>query len=367
MSKNDKTPELPVLSATQDRGMIKRDDNGINIFHDKKNEEGYKRVVPGQFVIHLRSFQGGFAHSAIEGITSPAYTVFGFQEQEKHDDNYWKYVFSSEEFIRRLETVTYGIRDGRSISYNEFLTMSFLYPKKDEQTRIATYLDETTGLITLHQLKLEKLQDMKKSCLQKMFPQNDEKVPEIRFEGFLSEWKKRTLGSCFDERVENMPGGELLSVTIGSGIKKFSDLDRHDNSNSDKSKYKKVCVGDIAYNSMRMWQGASGCSTYEGIVSPAYTVVKPKEGIDSQFFAYMFKKKDITHVFEVNSQGLTSDTWNLKYPSFSKIVVRVPDDIREQKKIAEFLQKLDEMMVYAGQELELTKRMKKGCLQKMFV
>lgn len=109
-------PELPVLSATQDRGMIRRDENSINIFHDKKNEAGYKRVLPGQFVIHLRSFQGGFAHSAIEGITSPAYMVFGFSEPEKHDSEYWKYVFTSKAFIRRLETVTYGIRDGRSIS-----------------------------------------------------------------------------------------------------------------------------------------------------------------------------------------------------------------------------------------------------------
>lgn len=144
-------PELPVLSATQDRGMIRRDENSINIYHDKKNEEGYKRVLPGQFVIHLRSFQGGFAHSAIEGITSPAYTVFGFSEPEKHNPNYWKYVFTSKEFIRRLETVTYGIRDGRSISYDEFLTMDFVYPMQDEQTKIANYLDTLDNIITLHQ------------------------------------------------------------------------------------------------------------------------------------------------------------------------------------------------------------------------
>ena len=146
-------PELPVLSATQDRGMIRRDENSINIFHDKKNEAGYKRVLPGQFVIHLRSFQGGFAHSAIEGITSPAYTVFGFSEPEKHDSEYWKYVFSSKSFIRRLETVTYGIRDGRSISYDEFLTLGFVYPSKAEQTAIARYLDKLSDLITLHQRK----------------------------------------------------------------------------------------------------------------------------------------------------------------------------------------------------------------------
>ena len=146
-------PELPVLSATQDRGMIRRDENSINIFHDKKNEAGYKRVLPGQFVIHLRSFQGGFAHSAIEGITSPAYTVFGFSEPEKHDSEYWKYVFTSKAFIRRLETVTYGIRDGRSISYDEFLTLSFVYPSRSEQTAIAQYLDKLSNLITLHQRK----------------------------------------------------------------------------------------------------------------------------------------------------------------------------------------------------------------------
>ena len=139
------------MSATQDRGMIRRDENSINIFHDKKNEAGYKRVLPGQFVIHLRSFQGGFAHSAIEGITSPAYTVFGFSEPENHDSEYWKYVFTSKSFIRRLETVTYGIRDGRSISYEEFLTLGFVYPSKAEQTAIARYLDKLSDLITLHQ------------------------------------------------------------------------------------------------------------------------------------------------------------------------------------------------------------------------
>ena len=162
-------PELPVLSATQDRGMIRRDENSINIFHDKKNEAGYKRVLPGQFVIHLRSFQGGFAHSAIEGITSPAYTVFGFSEPEKHNSEYWKYVFTSKSFIRRLETVTYGIRDGRSISYEEFLTLDFVYPSKAEQTAIARYLDKLSNLITLHQRELEKLQSIKKALLEKMF------------------------------------------------------------------------------------------------------------------------------------------------------------------------------------------------------
>lgn len=240
-------------------------------------------------------------------------------------------------------------------------------PPLEEQTKIADALSNLDHLITLHQRKLEKLQNMKKSCLQKMFPKDGATVPEIRFSEFQGDWEERTLGSCFDERLESLPDGELLSVTIGSGIKKFSELDRHDNSNTDKSKYKRVCIGDIAYNSMRMWQGASGRSPYEGIVSPAYTVVKPIGDIDTQFFAYMFKKKEIIHLFEINSQGLTSDTWNLKYPAFSKIVVRVPRNVEEQSRIARFLLELDELISCTEQEIEITKRMKKGCLQKMFV
>lgn len=161
--------DLPVLSATQDAGMVVRDGIGKSVFHDVANESGYKRVLPGQFVIHLRSFQGGFAHSAIEGITSPAYTVFGFKNPENHDDRYWKYVFSSPSFIKRLETVTYGIRDGRSISYNEFLTLDFTFPAKPEQTRICEYLMKIDSLITLSQKKLAKLQSLKKGLLEKMF------------------------------------------------------------------------------------------------------------------------------------------------------------------------------------------------------
>lgn len=162
-------PELPVLSASQEYGMINRTETGLNIHHDIENESGYKRVLPGQFVIHLRSFQGGFAHSNIEGITSPAYTVLCFHDQEKHYDYFWKYVFSSESFIRRLKLITYGIRDGRSISYEDFSSLEFLYPSYKEQKQIGVYFQEIDRLIILHQRKLEKLKNIKAGCLEKMF------------------------------------------------------------------------------------------------------------------------------------------------------------------------------------------------------
>ncbi len=148
-----------------------------------------------------------------------------------------------------------------------------------------------------------------------------------------------------------MPDGELISVTINDGIKKFSVLGRHDNSNEDKSKYKKVCIGDIAYNSMRMWQGASGYSPYEGIVSPAYTVLSPLFGIDSKCMAYYFKRSDVIHTFQVNSQGITSDNWNLKYPALSEIKVPVSKSIEEQQQIATFLTRLDHLITLHQRKL----------------
>lgn len=162
-------PDLPVLSATQDKGMVKRSDIGYQVFHDKSNETTYKHILPGQFIIHLRSFQGGFAHSNIEGIVSPAYTVMEFKNKEFHYDYFWKYIFTSKEFIKRLELITYGIRDGRTISFDEFKEMDFFIPSKLEQQKIASYFCNLDKQISLQTQRLEKLKQIKAACLDKMF------------------------------------------------------------------------------------------------------------------------------------------------------------------------------------------------------
>lgn len=244
--------------------------------------------------------------------------------------------------------------------WNLVANTTFMIPSSiTEQKEIGTYFNNIDNLITLHQRKYNKLQNLKKYFLEKMFPQNGKRVPEIRFAGFTDDWEQRKIGDCFTERKESMPKGELLSVTINEGIKRFSELERHDSSNQDKSKYKKVCIGDIAYNSMRMWQGASGFSDYEGIVSPAYTVLKPHDGIDARFVSYLFKTKDLIHVFQINSQGITSDNWNLKFPVLSTINIKIPEKIEEQNKIAEFLAKLDNLIT-------LHQRMHKMCFLTIF-
>ena len=178
---------------------------------------------------------------------------------------------------------------------------------------------------------------------------NDKKIPEIRFSGFTDAWEQRRLEKYFDERSERSSEGELISVTINSGVVKAIDLDRRDSSSEDKSNYKRVEKGDIAYNSMRMWQGASGYSAYSGILSPAYTVITPKEDVHSDFFAYMFKKHELIQTFQKNSQGLTSDTWNLKFPTLKRIKVYAPS-YAEQVKIADVLNQLSHLITLHQRE-----------------
>tara|TARA_A100001035_G_scaffold151641_1_gene119358 strand:- start:674 stop:1879 length:1206 start_codon:yes stop_codon:yes gene_type:complete len=153
----------------------------------------------------------------------------------------------------------------------------------------------------------------------------------------IEDWENTNLGSIFNNRKDKGHiDEELLSVTGSGGVVRRSSLDRRDTSNKDKKKYLLVKKGDLAYNTMRMWQGVSGVSALRGIVSPAYTVCEPTERINSEFAGYLFKDPLMISLFKKYSQGLVSDTWNLKYEKFAQISCCLPP-IEEQKKIAEIL------------------------------
>ena len=152
---------------------------------------------------------------------------------------------------------------------------------------------------------------------------------------------------------------ELLSVTMNDGVMPRSEIEGKDNSSEDKSNYKVVCKGDMVYNSMRMWQGANGVSNYDGIVSPAYTVLMPTEEIDNQYFAALFKTSNLINEFRKNSQGLTSDTWNLKYPQIRAIRLYIPS-LQEQNRISSFIGTLEERIGKQRQLVDALKKYKRG-------
>lgn len=301
------------------------------------------------------------------GVMSPLYYVFRIHDI---DAEYLRYFFKTNLWHPYLKgNGNSGARfDRLSITDELFVRMPISLPvERKEQRAIATYFRHIDSLIETADKKVASLKQVKEASLQSMFPKEGQKVPEVRFKGFEGEWKIDELGNLFTERVESDVYAEMLSVTLSQGIIKAKENGRYDNSNSDKSKYRLVKVGDIAYNSMRMWQGASGYSPYYGIVSPAYTVVVPNNNVDSCFFAYMFKTAIMIKQFRLNSQGLTTDTWNLKFPAFSKIDVTYPADTAEQRKIASFFVHLDKQIAIAQQRLDLLRRIKSACLDEMFV
>lgn len=178
-------------------------------------------------------------------------------------------------------------------------------------------------------------------------------------------WKQVRTKSLFKERKETKRDDlPLLSITNGEGVIPREDTNRKDTSNKDKSKYLRICPGDIGYNTMRMWQGVSALSTMEGIVSPAYTICIPGEKLYPQFVAYLFKIPFMIHRFYRYSQGLTSDTWNLKFPHFSEVKMPLPS-IEEQKQIAKALSDAQQEIVLLKQLAEKYKTQKRGLMQKM--
>jgi type I restriction enzyme S subunit len=179
-------------------------------------------------------------------------------------------------------------------------------------------------------------------------------------------WQLVPNRGLFTERnVKNCPDYQPLTVTIKSGVSRQADYletsTKKDNSNENKDNYKLVRPGDLAYNKMRMWQGAVGVSNYEGIVSPAYIVIRPKVNLVSKFFHYLFRTKEYTVESYRHSYGISSDQLSLRFEDFKTILTPLPP-LQEQQAIVRFLDqklaKIDEYIRKKERMIELLKEQK---------
>lgn len=164
VSDKDHNGDLAVLSSTQDRGIVPRDEVDIDIKYDACSLVNYKKVSKGNFVISLRSFQGGIEYSTYTGLVSPAYTVL-FSRKEI-SDGYYKQFFKSTDYINRLNVAVYGIRDGKQISYEDFGRLRIPYPPIKEQDAIAEVLSTADHEIDLLQQDIEQEKQKKKALMQ---------------------------------------------------------------------------------------------------------------------------------------------------------------------------------------------------------
>lgn len=159
--------ELPALTIIQGGGTVKREDSDRNLMYDESNLSNYKMVRKDDFIVHLRSFEGGLEKSALDGIVSPAYHTF---HSDVADSRFYYPYFRSHEFIKhKLVPHVYGIRDGRSIDIDGMKIIEIPYTSTEEQRQIGDYLESLDHLITLHQRQCDELKKMKKYMLQNMF------------------------------------------------------------------------------------------------------------------------------------------------------------------------------------------------------
>ncbi|SDS19766.1 Restriction endonuclease S subunit [Polaribacter sp. KT25b] len=251
---------------------------------------------------------------------------------------------------------------GTSISnvYNSDLKqLKISLPPLKEQQKIAEILSQWDEAIETTQTLIDQLQLRKKGLMQALLS------GKKRLTGFSEEWKEDKLGSYFTERKETgLDNLQLLSVGK-EGVYPQDDSNKKDTSNSNKSKYKRICKGDIGYNTMRMWQGRSALSQLEGIVSPVYTILKPKENCDSVFFSHLFKLDDMIHKFYRNSQGMVSDTWMCKFKDLKIVKFNAPSSLEEQKAISKIIGLADVEIEEKKTYLLKLKEQKKGLMQQL--
>ncbi len=174
------------------------------------------------------------------------------------------------------------------------------------------------------------------------------------------------MGQLFTRRTENgIEGLPVFSVTMDQGLVERSTLDRKMESNLSDAEHLLVRKGDIAYNMMRMWQGAFGLAYEDGLVSPAYVVLEPTELIDSLFASYFFKQPYTLKKFRDFSHGIADDRLRLYYEDFAAIPTRIPPK-PEQQNIAEFLLSSDRHLKLASQKVELLRLQQQGFMQQIF-
>ena len=353
--------KLPLLMVSIHSGVSDGEVDAAELPKQVKRIEDksqYKKAVSGDLVFNMmRAWQGAIGTVRTTGMVSPAYIVA--EPNDKVNPLFMDYYSRTPQMINQIGRQSYGVTDFRKRLYwDSFAPIGCILPPIEEQQKIATILTTQDKVIELKEKRLAEKQRQKKYLMQQLL------TGKKRLPGFNGAWKTDCLGKLFFERKEtNCENIEMLAITGTQGIIPRKELDLKDNSSEDKSKYLRVCVGDIGYNTMRMWQGVSAYSNYEGIVSPAYTILKPSSSINAKYFAYLFKMSEIVFLFYRFSQGLVDDTRNLKYENFKKIKVCYPLDMKEQAAIAEVLSAADREIELLQQDIEQEKQKKKALMQ----
>lgn len=364
----------PILAVTQDRGVLLREECGIDIKFDEKSLSNYKLVVPGNFIISLRSFQGGLELSNLEGIVSPAYTILN--NIMPVDKDFYKLYFKSYAFIKKLNIAVEGIRDGKQISYTSFKTIKLPTTIITEQQKIADFLSKMDEKISNQEAVVSDYEELKKSLMQKIFSQ------EIRFKADdgseYPEWEEKLIGDLMEvtsvKRVHESDwvssgipfyrAREIVALHNGECITPLYISHELFEENSRLSG--KIKAGDLLVTGV----GTIGIQYLVKASDEFYFKdgniiwLKNENRIHGKYFYYCYDSTFVKN--QIKSMAGIGTVGTYTIDSAKKTRIFVPC-LKEQQKIADCLSAMDRKIEAEKKILEDWKELKKALLQQMFV
>jgi len=347
--------EAVEIDAKQNR--VKKGDVFFTTSSETPEEVGMSCVMPeNKDNIYLNSF------------------CFGYRPTEKFDLDYLAYVLRADSFRKEMKFLAQGI-SRYNISKNKVMEVSIPIPNLEEQTMVGRYFSTLDHLITLHQRKCEQTKKLKKYMLQKMFPQNGAKVPEIRFDGFTYDWEQRKLKEIADkvsEKNKNNEFSEPFTNSAEQGIISQKDyFDREIVNNENLDSYYIVRNDDFIYNPRISVTAPVGPINRNrlgrnGVMSPLYTVFRTHD-IDNLYLEFYFKTTKWHRFMKLNGDsGARFDRFTISSTQFMEMPIPYPM-LDEQRKMGEYFDSLDHLITLHQRKCDELKKMKKYMLQNMFI
>lgn len=378
---NDGRMDLPTLTISAANGWMSQEDRFSGNIAGKE-QKNYTLLRRGQLSYNhgnskLAKYGTVFSLRTYEEALVPR-VYHSFDVTKEADANFIEYLFSTKLPDKELaKLISSGARmDGLlNINYKDFMGINIAIPKVDEQERISGYLRNLDNLITLHQRKCDETKELKKFMLQKMFPKNGEKKPEIRFEGFTDDWEQRKLGEISNKitrKNQDNVVDEVFTNSAEFGIISQRDFFDKDIANAENiNGYYIVEPDDFVYNpriSTTALFGPIKRNKLErtGAMSPLYYVFKPYD-IDLDYLEWYFQTTCWHAFMRFNgNSGARSDRYAITDKIFKEMPIFMPQDIAEQKRIGKYFSELDHLITLHQRKCDEIKEIKKFMLQNMF-
>lgn len=374
-------PNEEPLCATQSRGVIPQSLYEGRVVVVNKGFEGLKLVKVGDFVISLRSFQGGIEYAYYQGIISAAYTVL--QPKESDMAPYFKYMFKSHDYIQLLQTCVTGIREGQNINYPLLAKKAVPIPPMEEQHAIVSYLDTKCSkldtFISNKEKEITLLQEMKQRVITdavtrglnpnvKFKPTNIPWLPEIP-----EHWEEKRLSTQFTGDVQvnkdftvkhafKFNYGELVPKNEVGAPEEYRDV---------YVRYSLIKEGDVLINGLNLnYDFVSqrvACAPADGIITSAYVVCRPRKNVNYNYYTLLFKAMDSMKLFHGMGSGIRL---TLSFKELKKQLLPVPP-IEEQHAIVSYITertaKIDSLIEKLNKEIECIKEYKQRLISDVVI